>query len=301
MSWDQRYHPVLCPLRNDRGMDRSELAALLRQARTRIQPRDVGLPAGTRRQVPGLRREEVAQLAGVSVDYVVRLEQGRGPHPSTAVLTALSRALRLDDNDRDLLFRLAGSAPPQAGRIAQVVRPSVLRLLDRMVDLPTLVMSAKGDVLAWNPMAAALLGDFSAVPPARRNIIRECFLGTEPGRVRFTPEELHSVGAYGVGTLRSAKARYPDDPDLDRLITELRTHSSEFEQLWHERPSVQWRSATKTIDHPELGTLVLECDTLLVPDADQTVVVYSAAPDTPAASALDLLRITGTQQFTDHT
>ncbi|MEU7144262.1 helix-turn-helix transcriptional regulator [Nocardia sp. NPDC046473] len=282
-------------------MDRSELAALLRQARTRIQPRDVGLPAGPRRQVPGLRREEVAQLAGLSVDYVVRLEQGRGPRPSTSVLAALSRALRLNDDDRDLLFQLAGSAPPQAGRIAQVVRPSVLRLLDRMVDLPTLVMSAKGDVLAWNPMAAALLGDFSALPPAQRNMIRECFLGAEPGRVRFTPEEFRMVASYGVGTLRSAKARYPTDPDLDRLIAELRSHSSDFEQLWRERPSAQWRSATKTIAHPELGTLVLECDTLLVPDADQTVVVYSAAPDTPAASALDLLRITGTQQFTDHT
>ncbi|MEV6559746.1 helix-turn-helix transcriptional regulator [Nocardia sp. NPDC051756] len=281
-------------------MDRSELAALLRQARTRIQPRDVGLPAGPRRQVPGLRREEVAQLAGVSVDYIVRLEQGRGPHPSTAVLAALARALRLHDDDRDLLFRLAGSAPPQAGRIAQVVRPSVLRLLDRMSDLPTLVMSAKGDILAWNSMATALLGDFSAWPPARRNIIWQCFLGEEASRVRFNPEEFRMVAAFGVGTLRSAKARYPDDPELDRLIAELRSRSTDFEQLWNERPSAQWRSATKTIAHPELGLLVLECDTLLVPDADQSVVVYSAAPDTPAASALDLLRITGTQQFSDH-
>ncbi|WP_040743238.1 helix-turn-helix transcriptional regulator [Nocardia tenerifensis] len=282
-------------------MDRTELAALLRQARTRIQPRDVGLPAGARRQVPGLRREEVAQLAGVSVDYVVRLEQGRGPRPSTAVLAALSRALRLNDDDRDLLFQLAGAAPPQAGRIAQVVRPSVLRLLDRMADLPALVMSAKGDVLAWNSMATALLGDFSALPPAHRNIIRECFLGAEPGRVRLRPEEFRMVAAYGVGTLRSAKARYPADPDLDRLIAELRSRSGEFEQLWHERPSAQWRSATKTIAHPELGPMLLDCDTLLVPDADQTVVVYSAAPGTPAASALELLRITGSQQFTDHT
>ncbi|MEU7218645.1 helix-turn-helix transcriptional regulator [Nocardia iowensis] len=298
LSWDRWYHPGPVRLRDDRMMDRSELAALLRQARTRIQPRDVGLPAGSRRQVPGLRREEVAQLAGVSVDYVVRLEQGRGPRPSTAVLGALSRALRLTDDDRDLLFQLAGSAPPQAGRIAQVVRPSVLRLLDRMADLPALVMSAKADVLAWNSMAAALLGDFSAWPPQRRNIIWQCFLGTDPGRVRFTPDELRAVGAYGVGTLRSAKARYPTDPDLDRLITELRSGSPQFEQLWRERPSAQWRSATKTIDHPEVGVLVLECDTLLVPDTDQSVVVYSAAPGTPAATALDLLRITGTQQFT---
>ncbi|WP_069161081.1 helix-turn-helix transcriptional regulator [Nocardia altamirensis] len=282
-------------------MDRSELAALLRQARTRIQPRDVGLPAGARRQVPGLRREEVAQLAGVSVDYVVRLEQGRGPQPSTAVLAALTRALRLNDDDRDLLFQLAGSAPPQPGRIAMTVRPSVLRLLDRMADLPALVMSAKGDVLAWNPMAAALLGDFSAMPPAQRNIIWRCFLGTEPSRIKLTETEFEQLGAYGVGTLRSAKARYPTDPDLERLITELRSHSPAFARLWEERPSTPWRNATKTISHPDLGDLTLECDTLLVPDTDQAVVVYSAAPNTPAATALDLLRITGTQQFSTPT
>lgn len=282
-------------------MDRSELAALLRQARTRIQPRDVGLPAGARRQVPGLRREEVAQLAGVSVDYVVRLEQGRGPQPSTAVLAALTRALRLNDDDRDLLFQLAGSAPPQPGRIALTVRPSVLRLLDRMSDLPAMVMSAKSDVLAWNPMAAALLGDFSTLPPAQRNIIWQCFLGTEPNRVQLTEAEFEQLGAYGVGTLRSAKARYPTDPDLDRLITELRSRSPLFARLWQERPSTPWRSATKTIRHPDLGDITLDCDTLLVPETDQAVIVYSAAPNTPAATALDLLRITGTQQFTTPT
>ncbi|MEV6426529.1 helix-turn-helix transcriptional regulator [Nocardia sp. NPDC051463] len=279
-------------------MDRTELAELLRQARGRIRPSDVGLPAGSRRQVPGLRREEVAQLAGVSVDYVVRLEQCRGPRPSTAVLAALARALRLNDEDRDLLFQFAGSVPPQAGRIAMLVRPSVLRLLDRMVDLPTLVMSAKGDVLAWNPMAAALLGDFTEWPHAQRNIIWQQFLGTGPRRVAPTPAETQAAAVLSVSSLRSARARYPDDPDLLRLISELCSRSQRFEQLWNARPSEPWRSATKSVDHPELGHLVLECDTLLVPDSDQTVIVYSAAPGTAAASALDLLRITGTQQFT---
>ncbi|WP_227999944.1 helix-turn-helix transcriptional regulator [Nocardia australiensis] len=280
-------------------MDRTELAELLRQARSRVRPRDVGLPAGSRRQVPGLRREEVAQLAGVSVDYVVRLEQGRGPHPSTAVLAALARALRLNDEDRDLLFQFAGIAAPQAGRIDMVVRPSVLRLLDRLADLPALVMSAKGDVLAWNPMAAALLGDFSAWPPAQRNIIWQQFLGTGPRRVAISPAEAANVAAFSVGSLRSAKARYPADPDLLRLISELRTHSPRFEQLWNERPSEQRRSATKSIDHPEFGPLLLDCDSLFAPDTDQAVVVYSATPDTPAAAALELLRVTGTQQFTE--
>ncbi|WP_280492771.1 helix-turn-helix transcriptional regulator [Nocardia asiatica] len=278
-------------------MDRTELAALLRQARDRVRPGDAGLPAGARRQVPGLRREEVAQLAGVSVDYVVRLEQGRGPRPSTSVLAALARALRLNDEDRTLLFQFAGAALPQQGRIDMVVRPSVLRLLDRMADLPALVLSAKADVLAWNPMATALLGDLSAWPPAQRNIIWQRFLGTERGRVAMTPAEADNAASFSVACLRSARARYPDDPGLLRLVSELRSRSPRFEQLWAARRSGQWRSATKTIDHPDVGSLRLDCDTLLVPDTDQAVVVYSAAPGTREASALELLRVTGTQRF----
>lgn len=278
-------------------MNRIELAALLRQARTRLRPQDVGLPAGTRRQVPGLRREEVAQLAGVSVDYVVRLEQARGPRPSTSVLAALSRALRLDDENCDLLFRLAGAAPPQAGRIAMVVRPSVLRLLDRMADLPALVISAKADVLAWNSMAAALLGDFSEWPPAQRNIIWQQFFGTGPLRVSFSPGEAEVAQAFSVANLRRTLADYPDDPDLYRLITELRMHSPQFAQLWDEHRPGRWRSATKTVNHPDLGPITLDCDTLLVPDTDQAVIVYSAAPNTSESAALDLLRVTGTQQL----
>ncbi|WP_280179942.1 helix-turn-helix transcriptional regulator [Nocardia cyriacigeorgica] len=281
-------------------MDRSELAAQLRQARARVRPEDVGLPAGSRRQVPGLRREEVAQLAGVSVDYVVRLEQGRGPVPSPSVLAALARALRLDDDDRDLLFRLAGSEPPGADRIAMVVRASVLRLvLDRMVDLPALVLSAKSDVLAWNPMAAALLGDFSRWPPARRNIIWQAFFGDGPSRVVLAPEDIDTITATWVASLHAARARYPADPELDRLITELRTGSPRFERLWAQRRAAHLRNTRKTINHPDLGTLTLDCDTLLVPDSDQTVVVYSAAPGTPEAGALELLKVTGTEQFTN--
>lgn len=280
-------------------MDRAELATVLRGARARIRPADVGLPAGPRRQVPGLRREEVAQLAGLSVDYVVRLEQGRGPKPSPQVLGALARALRLGDDDRDLLFRLAGAAPPQAGRVPMLVKPSVLRLLDRLGDLPVLVLSAKSDVLAWNSMAAALLGDFSTWSGPQRNIIWQRFLGSDTGRVRVVPESAAAASAAQcVGCLRSAQARYPDDPDLARLITELRTRSTRFEQLWREPHSGQIRAATKTIQHPELGQLALDCDALEVPDCDQTVVVYSAAPGTPEAAALELLRVTGTEQFT---
>ncbi|SDL82283.1 helix-turn-helix domain-containing protein [Nonomuraea jiangxiensis] len=278
-------------------MNRAELAAVLRQARARLRPQDVGLPSGTRRQVPGLRREEVAMLAGLSVDYVVRLEQGRGARPSAQVITALAQALRLDDDDRDLLFRLAGHEPPQPGRMGMAVRPSVLRLLDRMADLPVLVLSAKGDVLAWNPLAAALQGDMSAWPRHRRNLIWQRFLGSSRCQVAADPGEDEAAARAAVGTLRAAQARYPRDSDLARMISELRRGSPRFEELWRQGRSAAWRTATKSIRHPQIGTITLDCDTLLLPDTDQTVLVYSAAPGSPEATALDVLRVTGLQRL----
>ncbi|MEV2224941.1 helix-turn-helix transcriptional regulator [Nocardia vinacea] len=278
-------------------MDRAELATVLRTARSRVKPADVGLPGLIRRQVPGLRREEVALLAGVGVDYIVRLEQGRAPKPSQQVLAALARALRLTEEDRDLVFRLAGAEPPQVGRVPMLVRPSVFRLLDRMADLPALVLSAKSDVLAWNPLAAALLGDFSEWPPTQRNIIRQRFLGPGLGRMSLTPEEEDVTRPHCVGCLRAAQARYPTDPELAQLIADLRSGSARFDSMWQAGRSGQLRAVSTTIDHPGYGPLALDCDVLLVPEADQTVVVYSAAPGTPTASALDLLRITGLERF----
>ncbi|MEO3875186.1 helix-turn-helix transcriptional regulator [Nonomuraea sp. B12E4] len=278
-------------------MNRAELAAVLRQARSRLRPQDVGLPSGTRRQVRGLRREEVALLAGLSVDYVVRLEQGRGARPSAQVIAALAQALRFDDDDRDLVFRLAGHEPPQPGHVAMVVRPSVLRLLDRMADLPVLVLSAKGDVLAWNPLAAALQGDMTAWPRRRRNLIWQRFLGSSRCQIAADPREDEAAARAAVGTLRAAQARYPRDTDLARMISDLRRGSSRFEELWQEGRSAAWRAAIKSIRHPQLGTITLDCDTLLLPDADQTVLVYSAEPGSPEATALDMLRATGLQQL----
>lgn len=277
-------------------MDRDELARLLVRARGRLSPAEVGLPAGSRRRVAGLRREEVAQLAGVSVDYVVRLEQGRGPHPSDQVLAALARALRLDSDDRDQLYRLAGSTPPGPGRVDLTVRPSVQRLLDRLADLPAIVLSAKGDVLAWNPMAAALLGDFSRWPAHQRNIIWQRFLGA-PSRVAMSVEDDERTARQAVGTLRATAARYPGDASVRALVAELRGHSPRFAAYWADGTAGPWRLDSKTIVHPELGSIVLECDNLLLPDTDQAMVVYSAAPGSPAASALALLRVTGLQEF----
>jgi transcriptional regulator with XRE-family HTH domain len=282
--------------------NRVELARAIRRARDRVRPEDAGLPAGRHRRVPGLRREELAMLAGISVDYVVRLEQARGPHPSDQVVSALCRALRLDSDERDHVFHLAGVAPPHSGLIDLHVRPSVLRLIDRFQDLPAVVTSAKGDVLAWNAMSSALHGDWSALRPERRNQLRLRFLPdpTDPPRSKVggTPEERAATAEQSVANLRSVAGRYPDDPGLARLLDELHRGSPEFRGLWATTDASTWRSHTKTVEHPTLGVLRLECDTLHVPDVDQSLIVYSAAPGSPEADALALLRVLGTQDLT---
>ncbi|OHV37089.1 MULTISPECIES: helix-turn-helix domain-containing protein [Pseudofrankia] len=287
------------------AVDRVGLAEAIRRARERIRPEDVGLPAGPRtaRRVAGLRREELALLAGISVDYLVRLEQGRGPRPSMQVLQALARALRLDTAGRDQLFHLAGWAPPTPGTIELHVRPSVLRLIDRFVDLPAVLLSAKSDVLAWNAMSSALHGDWSAVPPERRNLnllrfLPDPDLDAHRSRVGETDDERDATATQAVAALRSAAARYPRDQGLTELLARLRAGSAEFRRLWAGGQAGGWRSHRKTIVHPSLGPLTLDCDALHVPDVDQSVVVYSAPPGTPEAEALALLRVVGTQRLT---
>ncbi|UMG94210.1 helix-turn-helix transcriptional regulator [Nocardioides sp. TF02-7] len=283
------------------SINRPELARVLRRARERVRPADVGLPAGPRRRTPGLRREEVALLAGVSVDYVVRLEQGRGPVPSAQVLGSLARALRLAPAERDELFHLAGTPPPGPGTIPMHVRPSVLRLIDRFADLPAIVLSAKGDVLAWNAMSSALHGDWSALRPERRNLVRLRFLPdpAEPPRspVGATDSESVDTAANTVACLRAAAARYPDDAGLAALLADLRSGSPEFRRLWESGATGGWRSQTKTVVHPEVGALLLDCDVLEVPDDDQQVIVYSAAAGSAAEDGLALLRVVGTQRL----
>ncbi|HXA60695.1 MAG TPA: helix-turn-helix transcriptional regulator [Streptosporangiaceae bacterium] len=277
-------------------MDRRELAGFLKNRRERVQPRDVGLEAGPRRRTPGLRREEVARLAGMSVDYYIRLEQARGPRPSRQVLGALARALRLTDDEREYIFNLAGErAEPPPGP-PQEVPQGILQLLDRLDDTPAFVQDAKYDVLAWNALAAALIVDFGTLKPSDRNPIR-WFFQSDPCPADFDEEHRQFMRA-AVGDLRAAAGRYPGDPGVKRLIAEMSAASGLFRRLWDER-DVQVRLATrKRMNHPVLGAIELHCNVLLVPDRDQRVVLCTAAPGTSSYEALKLLRVIGAQDLT---
>lgn len=286
-------------------MDRTELADFLRRSRARLTPADVGLTGGARRRTPGLRREEVAQLAGMSADYYTRLEQARGPRPSRQMLAALARALRLTEDERDHLFHLAGEEPspahrrgdPSYDRAAAHVRPALLLVLDRLHDTPAQVMSDFGDVLAQNALAAALVGDVSSGPPGQRNIVRRWF--TDPAaRELFPAEDRDGLARGQVANLRAVLAARPDDPRPAALVAELRASSAEFARLWETHEVAVRRSSSKRFQHPVVGLLELDCEVLLSAEHDQRLIVYSARPGTDSYERLRLLRVVGLQDLT---
>ncbi|MDP9615018.1 MULTISPECIES: helix-turn-helix transcriptional regulator [Streptomyces] len=261
-------------------MARQELARFLRDRRERLRPQDLGLPDDPHRRTPGLRREEVAELAHMSVDYYVRLEQARGPRPSPRILDGLARALRLAPAERSHLFRLAGTSAPPAVRAERRVRPQVAQLLRRLPDTGAIVTDAAYDVVAWNPLAQALLGDDLG---RHSNLARRRFLGQGHAYESSSAEEF---GHIVVARLRRAADRYPHDAALAGLLGELRAGSAEFRQIWEERPVHAPGHRTKTVEHPVAGPLRLNCDVLLVPEDDQEVVLITADPGSPSARTL---------------
>lgn len=266
-------------------MARQELARFLRERRAGLRPNEVGLTAaGSGRRTPGLRREEVAELAHMSVDYYTRLEQARSPRPSAGILEALSQALRLTPAERSHLFHLAGSSAPPGISAVRRVRPQVARMLGRLPETGAVVTDAAYGVLACNPLARALLGGDLA--GGRTNLARCRFLGRPRMYESSSTEEF---GHIVVARLRRAADRYPHDSQLSALLAELHAGSEEFRQIWHTRPVHAPGHRTKILDHPESGPLRLNCDVLLVPEDDQEVVLITADPGSPAARTLHRL------------
>jgi transcriptional regulator with XRE-family HTH domain len=214
------------------SMDREHLAEFLRSKREGLRPQDVGMAAGGPGRTPGLRREEVAQLANISVEYYARLEQARGSDPSGRVLIELARALRLTPDERSHLFNLAGVAAESPTGAPSEVPPSVLSLIDHMTDVAALVLNACYDIVAWNPLAVALFEDFSALPSARRNLVYRHFLDPDPASRHYGLANAEEVGPLAVGRLRAAAGHYPNDPRIRTVITTLYERSPEFAHLW---------------------------------------------------------------------
>ncbi|MER7672798.1 helix-turn-helix transcriptional regulator [Kitasatospora sp. NPDC096128] len=271
-------------------MDRDALADFLTRSRSRLTPADVGLPPGARRRTPGLRREEVAQLAGLSVDYYARLEQRRGPQPSPQLLAALARALRLGEDGRDHLFHLAGHEPPRRHGLLAHVRPGLLLILDRLHDTPAQVVSDLGDVLAQNAMAAAVFGDVTV--PGRRNLLLRWF-ADPAGRALFPPEDHEALARAHVASLRAAHAARPGDRRAAELLAELLATGEEFAACWERHEVAVRRSGRKRVLHPVVGELELECEVLAAGGQDQLLLVHTAAAGSESASRLELLRVVG--------
>ncbi|MFD2684685.1 helix-turn-helix transcriptional regulator [Streptomyces phyllanthi] len=276
-------------------MTTTELGQALRRWRDRISPDTAGLPVGGQRRAAGLRREELALLAGVSVDYVTRLEQGRAASPSAQVVEALARSLRLTSDERAYLFALAGLVLPGPEVVPSYIPPSVLRLLDRLVGTPVAVTDAAFTLLMANPMHQALMGDMSGSRGFERNGVWGHFLGRT--RLRHTQEERRALEIGMVSELRAIAAKYPSDRQLRRLIAELRARSERFAKLWASGVVGRLEVSHKTVEHPQVGLLALDCNVLRVDGNGMHILAYSAEPGTEDAEKLGLLAVIGTQKL----
>ncbi|WP_045744458.1 helix-turn-helix transcriptional regulator [Actinoplanes rectilineatus] len=279
-------------------MNHDELARCLRTWRDRVTPASVGLSTSNLRRAPGLRREEVAHLAGVSVDYLARLEQGRAGNPSPSVLEALARALRLSDDENAHLFHLAGHANPRTAGVNRHLTPGVQRMLDRLGDVPLMVLDAAWNLVAVNPLGEALLGDMKGETDRQRNLLWRHFTGG-PTRIVATPVQDSEFETAAVADLRAAAGRHPDDKPLRTLIADLRRTSARFDELWRHGIVARHAATRKTVLHPQVGALTLDCDVLTVEGSDLRIVIYTAAPGSADARTLSLLGTIGLQSFTE--
>ncbi|KQS06110.1 helix-turn-helix transcriptional regulator [Curtobacterium sp. MCLR17_007] len=281
-------------------MDHSEFGSTLRRLRDHVAPSSVGVPIGPRRRATGLRREELAGLAGISADYLTRLEQGRATSPSAQVVEALVRALRVADAERELLYALAGHAAPGADVVPTRIPPSVQRLLDRLADTPVAVLDAAGNLLVANLPYDALMGPIGALRGHDRNTVWRHLVGSG-SRAVHTPAEQGAFEERVVADLRSTAARYPLDRQLQQLVRDLRAASPRFVALWESAAPAPTDHPTrqKTIHHPTVGPIQVDCDTLVVGPEDLRIMAYTAEPGTADAERLSLAIVLGTQALVE--
>ncbi|RZQ64047.1 helix-turn-helix transcriptional regulator [Amycolatopsis suaedae] len=273
-------------------MNRAALADFLRRRREGLRPSDVGLVPGARRRTPGLRREEVAALTGMSADYYTRIEQQRGPQPSEQMLAALARALRLTADERDHLYRLAGQNVPRRTPVDSHVAPALLRVLDRLEDSPALILSALGETLVANRLATAIFGEHSRLTGWARYDTYRWF--TDPASRAIYPAEDHERQARSlVASLRVVHGASGPRSRAGELVRVLLAESDEFRDLW-ERHEVARRFADhKVLVHPEVGPIEVDCQALFTEDQSQALLVLTPAPGSPAEDKIRLLAVLG--------
>jgi transcriptional regulator with XRE-family HTH domain len=276
-------------------MDRTALADFLRRRREALRPGDVGLPAGPRRRAPGLRREEVAQLTGMSVDYYARLEQGRSPQPSTQMLRALARTLRLSADERDHLHRLAGHPAPDRTGSSSHVRPVLLHVIDQLQVCAAFVVSDLGVILAQNRLSTLLQGQLTGFADVEASSTWQWFADPESRRTPL--EDQPEQSRIRVADLRATWSRRSGDADVKQLVDALLATGPEFTEIW-ERHEVGLRHPeTKRLVHPQVGVLEVDCETMATAEEGQLLVILGAAPGTEAYGKLQLLGVVGEQSL----
>ncbi|UFS57544.1 helix-turn-helix transcriptional regulator [Subtercola endophyticus] len=279
-------------------MNSPELAGFLRTRREALQPEDVGLSRGPRRRANGLRREEVAELAGMSTDYYARLERSNAPEPSEQMIAAIARALRLSLPERDHLFQLTGHTAPTRAQRSDHINPGLMRVLDRLHDTPAQVMNSMGETLAQTPLAVALLGDQTGFRGDRRSNVYRWF--TEPESRFIYPESDHErLGRVFVAQHRAVVTRHGSASPAGALARRLADQIPEFAAIWAEHEIGLIHSDDKRLDHPEVGELSLHCQVLLDPDQEQCLLIFTATPGTESYERLHLLSVIGALQLNE--
>ncbi len=280
-------------------MDRTQLADFLRQRREALQPEDVGLGRGPRRRTQGLRREEVAALCDMSVDYYSRLEQARGPRPSGQMLAAIARGLRLTLDERDHLFRLAGHNAPARALRAHHIAPGLMRVLDRLHDTPAQIMSELGETLVQTAPARTIFGDETRFTGMARSSVYRWF--TDPASREVYPQEDHPIRSrdFTAGT-RAVYAKHGPRSAVATVVEALLSESAEFAQIWRAHEVGHAPDREKRLQHPEVGIMTVQCQRLLDPDQNQALLVFTATPGTESYEKLQLLSVIGTSLTTPH-